>query len=125
VNVILDAGALIAIDRNDRSIAQLLVLARRNQARIFTTPPVVTQVWRNGARQANLARALSVIETEPVSMNIAKRAGELLASSNTSDAVDALVALLVTPGDQVWTSDPNDLQTLLQTRNIPAQIVTV
>jgi predicted nucleic acid-binding protein len=125
VNVILDAGALIAIDRNDKSIAQLLVLARRNQARVFTTPPVVTQVWRNGARQANLARALAVIETEPVGISIAKRAGELLATANTSDAVDALLALLVTPGDQIWTSDPIDIQALLQARNIPAQIVTV
>ena len=125
MNVILDAGALIAIDRNDKSIAQLLVLARRNQARIFTTPPAVTQVWRNGACQANLARALGVIETEPVGLNVAKRAGELLAASNTSDAVDALVALLVTPGDQVWTSDPTDIHALIQARNIPGQIVTV
>lgn len=55
----------------------------------------------------------------------ARRAGELLAATGTVDIVDALLAMLVAPGDQLLTSDPGDLSTLLDARNVRATIVRV
>lgn len=125
MNVILDAGALIAIDRDDRRIGQLLTIARRSGALFMTSAPIVTQVTRNGARQALLSRALRTIEVRSIDQDDAKYAGEILAKTRTSDAVDALLAVLVASGDQVLTSNPEDISTLLTERRIVATIVRV
>lgn len=125
MKLILDAGALIGIDRNDRRVAALIELGRRAGAELVSTAPVMAQAWRNGARQAQLARALPMIDIRPVGIDDAKTAGELLASTNTSDVVDAFLAQLALPGDQILTSDPSDLASLLAARSINAIIVTV
>ena len=125
MKLILDAGALIGIDRNDRRVATLIELGRRAGAELVTTAPVIAQAWRNGARQAQLARALPMVDTRAVGVDDAKAAGELLAASNTSDVVDALLAQLALPGDQTLTSDQHDLATLLAASGINASIVTV
>ncbi len=125
MNLILDAGALIGIDRNDRRVAALIELGRRAGAELLSTAPVLAQAWRNGARQAQLARTLPMIDVRPVGIDEAKAAGELLASASTSDVIDAFIAQLALPGDQLLTSDPRDLKHLLCARNINATIVTV
>jgi len=42
-----------------------------------------------------------------------------------SDVLDALLAALVLPGDQVLTSHSDDLKTLLSARLVAADVVTV
>ncbi len=126
MNLILGAGALIGIDRDDRRTAALIELGRRAAgAELLSTAPVLAEAWRNGARQAQLARALPMIDIRPVGIDEAKLAGELLASAEASDVVDALVAQLARPGDQVLTSDPGDLQNLLSARGVNATIVII
>jgi hypothetical protein len=125
MRLVLDAGALIAIDRNDRRVAGLVALGRRSGAELATSSAVVGQVWRDGARQANLARFLSMLDVAAVDLATAKRAGELLASAGSSDVVDAVLALVVRPGDQVLTSDPGDIGQLLSALRVPAAVVTV
>lgn len=125
MNLVLDAGALIGIDRNDRRVAALIELGRRAGAELVTVAPVLGQAWRDGVRQAQLARHLPMIDIRPVHVDQAKSAGELLASASTSDVVDALLAQLALPGDQVLTSDPGDLRHLLATRDINAIVVSV
>jgi len=125
MRLVLDAGALIAIDRGDRRIAGLIALARRTEGQLITTAPVVAQAWRDGARQARLARAVDLIDVRDVSLTHAKDAGSLLRESKTADVVDALLALLAVPGDQVLTSDPDDLATLLAHRPGPVAVVEV
>lgn len=51
MNLVLDAGALIGIGRDDRRVAGLIELGRRAAARLVTTAPVVGQAWRDGARR--------------------------------------------------------------------------
>lgn len=123
MRLILDAGALIAIDRDDRRLAGLIALGRRAGADLVSVAPVVAQVWRNGARQARLARALPMIDVLDVDLASAQAAGEVLAESGGSDVVDALVALATRPGDQVLTSDPDDLGVLLDARRVKATVV--
>lgn len=123
--MVLDAGALIAIDRDDRRVAGLIELGRRAGAALVTAAPIVAQAWRNGGRQARLARLLPMIDIRPTGVREARAAGELLAASGTADVLDALVALVALPGDQLLTGDPADLQALLTHRPIPLTVVRV
>lgn len=122
MNLVRDAEAIIAMDRDDRRVAGLIELRRRAGASLVTVAPVVAQVWRGGARQRRLARSLpwwtSVARTWH-----RRAADELLAASGSSDAVDALLALVAAPGDQLLTSDPSDLRALLAHRADPVSMV--
>jgi hypothetical protein len=125
VNLVLDAGALIGIERDDRRVAGLIELGRRAGAGLVTVAPVVAQAWRDGARQAPLARWLPMVDVRVTGLSNAKAAGELLAGSGRSDVVDALVALAAVPGDQLLTSDPGDLRALVAQRAMPITVVAV
>jgi hypothetical protein len=125
VNVVLDAGALIGIDRDDRRVAGLVELARRAGASLVTVAPVVAQAWRGSARQARLARHLRMVDVRATGLAEARAAGELCAAAGTSDVVDALLAAVVLPGDQVLTSDPDDVAHLLARRDVRATAVPV
>jgi hypothetical protein len=50
-------------------------------------------------------------------------AGELLAASGTSDAVDATVALLARSGDLLYTSDTGDLRRLCAAAGVKAVVI--
>lgn len=125
MRMVLDAGALIGVDRSDRRVAGLIALGRRAGADLVTTAPVVAQVWRNGTRQVNLARALAMIDVVTMDLDAARSAGELLRVAGGSDVVDASVALLARPGDQIVTSDPDDLDVLVKARPVAVAVVRV
>jgi hypothetical protein len=125
VNLVIDAGALIGIDRDDCRTAGLIELGRRSGATLVTSAPVVAQVWRGSARQARLARLLAMIDVRDARLPDARAAGELLAATGTADVVDALLALVAAPGDQLLTTDPDDLGSLIAERGIPVAVVTV
>jgi hypothetical protein len=125
VNLVLDAGALIGIDGDDRRTAGLIELGRRSGAALVTGAPVVAQAWRGSARQARLARLLAMIDVRSTHLVDARAAGELLAASGKADVVDALLALLAVPGDQLLTSDSDDLGALVEERGIPVTVVPV
>lgn len=61
VTAVLDSGALIAIDRRERAVGAKLRILRIRGAPLRTSAAAVAQVWRNGSRQANLARVLAGI----------------------------------------------------------------
>jgi hypothetical protein len=111
--LVLDAGALIAIDRDDREMLRRVRAAHRTGEPVRTNAMAVAQVWRDGrGRQASLARALRDIDVRPILASDGRKAGELLAAAGSTDAIDATVALLAGPGDRVYTSDPDDLRKL-------------
>ena len=121
--LVLDAGALIAIERRDRATIARLVRAHEEAEPVLTSAAVVAQVIRNRARQVTLERVLAGVEEQTLDSEDARRIGQLLASSITSDVVDAALALLANPGDEVLTSDPDDFRNLLPKRSI--KITTV
>jgi hypothetical protein len=125
MTVVLDAGALIAIDRRDRRVGAMLRLVQAEGIPVRTSGAVVAQVWRDGRTQANLARALRGVEVVGLDAEHGRRVGELLAESRTSDVVDGHVALLADPIGQVLTSDPDELTALLAARRVDATVVTV
>jgi hypothetical protein len=125
VKAVLDAGALVAVDRRDRSVgAQLRVLQQRGTP-LRASAAVVGQIWRDGRKQANLARVLAGVGVERLGEDDGKRIGELLARTGSADVVDAHVALLTEPGDMVLTSDPDDIGVLLRERGVVARVQAV
>jgi hypothetical protein len=60
-----------------------------------------------------------------VDVDDAKRAGELLGRADGADVVDALAVLLALPGDQVLTSDPEDLSRLASANDVDVRVVAV
>ena len=112
MTLVLDAGALIALDENERPMWVRLKAARAAGEVPVTHGGVVAQVWRGGARQARLAQALAGIDVQPLDQPLGKAAGELLAATGRSDAVDAAVVLMANDGDDIITSDPDDLAQL-------------
>jgi hypothetical protein len=124
-SIVLDAGALVAIDRGDRKVGAMLRIACEAKVPVRTSAAIVGQVWRDGAKQARLARVLSGIAVRPVDLDGGKQAGILLGKARTSDVVDAHVASMVAPGDRILTSDPDDIRRLLDARDIDAAIVRV
>jgi predicted nucleic acid-binding protein len=121
--VVLDAGALIAFERNDPRLRTLVELALRHGGILYVAAGVVAQVWRDGRRQARLARLLGsgLVVVEPLDRPEAQAAGVLCARSRTSDVIDASVALLARRHRaKVVTSDPADLRRLDPTLELVA-----
>ena len=111
----LDAGALIAFERNDRRTVAILVRALDHGVELATVAGAVGQVWRDGARQARLARLLGsgTIHVEPLDDRRARAAGQLCGVAGTDDVIDASVVLCArTRGHSVLTSDGDDLHRL-------------
>jgi hypothetical protein len=125
VKAVLDAGALVAIDRRDRAVGAQLRVLQRQSTPVRTSAAVVGQVWRNGRKQANLARVLAGVGIEPLREADGKQIGELLGEAGSSDVVDAHVTLIAAAGDLVLTSDPRDIRTLLRARRVPARAQAV
>src|SRR5688572_13624411 len=113
--IVLDAGALIALDRGDKRMIALLDRALA-QGRTFRVPAgVVGQAWRDGRVQATLARFLRSEEVDiiPLDEQLARSCGELCGTTNSADIIDASVVILARKRrDTIVTSDPNDLRRL-------------
>jgi hypothetical protein len=111
--LVLDSGALIALERNDRKMWRRLKAALLAGEVPVTHGGVVGQAWRGrGSRQALLAKALDGVEIRAIGEALGRAAGELLADSGGSDVIDAALVLLANDGDGIVTSDPHDLEPL-------------
>jgi hypothetical protein len=122
--LILDAGALLAVDRADRAMIARLRVAQQSGLELRSNAMVVAQVWRDRrGRQVTLARLLQAIDVRAVSPGDGREAGALLADAGTADPIDATVALLAVPGDRILTSDSGDLTRLVAAAGNRAVIV--
>jgi hypothetical protein len=113
--VVLDAGALIALERRDRRMVTIADELAMNRLTAHLPAGVLAQVWRGSPRQQPLARLVrhGAVRVEPLSEEVALRVGRLLAAAGTSDVVDGHVALLARGlRATVITSDPEDLHKL-------------
>lgn len=123
--LILDAGALIAIDRSHRQLGLLLRRAYARAIPVRTSAAVVGQVWRAGARQAVLARTLAGVEVRALDEETGRRIGQLLGVSRTTDVVDAHIALITNTEDALVTSDPDDLAHLTACAGVAPRVIRV
>jgi len=122
--LILDARALVAVDRDDRAMIARLRVSQQHGLELRTNAMVVAQVWRDRhGRQANLARLLRAVDVRAISQRDGREAGVLQAAAGTADAIDATVVLLAAPGDRIVTSDPGDITVLAAAAENRAVIV--
>lgn len=113
--VTLDAGGLIALDRDDRRVVVLLARARETGAPVTVPAPALAQAIRRPERQVRLSRLIRQPGTDVISLGRvdATHIGRLLAASGTSDIADAHVVICARrAGQPVVTSDPGDLRQL-------------
>jgi predicted nucleic acid-binding protein len=112
-SLVLDAGAFVAVDRNDRAMIARLRVAQRSEIALRTSAIVISQVWRDPlGRQAQLARLLHAVEVRGVDDPLGREAGVLIGQAQTQDPIDATVVLVADHGDRILTSDPEDIQHL-------------
>jgi hypothetical protein len=114
VVIALDAGALIALERDDLEMWDRLRVASGAGLRVLVPMAALAQVWRGGPRQALLVRALQLCELVSFD-DLAHASGVLCGESATTDVVDASVALTAVRqrATVVCSSDPEDLAHLL------------
>ena len=113
--ITLDAGGLIALDREARRVVVLLARARETGARVTVPAIALAQAIRRPEQQARLARLVRQPTTDVIALDRvdATNVGRLLAASGTSDITDAHVVICARrSGQRVVTSDPGDLRTL-------------
>ena len=128
--LVLDTGALIALDRNDRTVWAMLRNAADDSAQVSVPAGVIAQAWRDGSRQALLSRALTHCDEVPLEGSLARATGLLCGRAGTADIVDASVALVAAARAQTGpaaliTSDPTDLRDLLQTLDASVRLVAI
>ncbi len=124
--MVLDAGALIAVERGDREMMAILKRERGQDRAPVTHGAVLGQVWRGAAgRQGALARLLPGVDVHPVDAALGRQAGVLLGRARRSDVVDAVVVLLARDGDEVFTSDPGDLRALARSAGTHLDLIAI
>ncbi len=113
MKLVLDSGALIALERNDRAMWRRIKAAQLAGQVPVTHGGVVGQAWRSGGpRQALLSKALSGIDVRALDEALGRAAGQLLHRTRQTDVIDAALVLLAGDGDQIITSDLDDLESL-------------
>lgn len=106
--VTFDTGMLIALERRKSGALALLRACRLSKARI-TIPAAVVAEWWRGAHPALLEGST----LEPLSAELARSAGMLLAQTHGANAIDAIViASAAQRRDLVVTGDQTDLDVL-------------
>ena len=113
--ITLDAGGLIALDRNDRRVLALIARARECRMRITIPAAALAQAIRNPARQARLSRLIRQADTDLIALDgpDATDVGLLLARTGTADVVDAHVVVCARRAKQaIVTSDADELRRL-------------
>lgn len=113
--VTLDAGAMIALDRDDRRVIALLARAHDLGERVTVPATALAQAIRKPARQARLVRLIRQPTTDLRALDgpDATAVGMLLAASRTADIVDAHVVICARrAGQAIATSDSRDLARL-------------
>lgn len=110
---VLDTGALVGFDRNDRRVVAIVARALEHRDPLVVPAGVVAQAWRDGRTQVRLSRLLGspVCEIVPLDDHAARSVGQLCGATSTDDITDAAVALTARQRSlRVITSDPDDIR---------------
>jgi predicted nucleic acid-binding protein len=110
-----DTGVLIGIGRRDTAAWAWLKRAAERGGPPLVCTAAVAECWRDGRRQALLARALDVCDLAPIDLELARAAGEALANVPGAATIDALVAATAArAGALLVTADVGDLVPLAE-----------
>lgn len=122
-NVVYDAGALIAADRNDRRMWAAHRI-RLEHDMIPVAPTVVIAHVSRSSRQVQLRRFLRGCEVVALTESLAHETGALLATSTTNDVIDAVVVIeAVRRSAVIVTSDRYDIARLVDALGAGVDII--
>jgi predicted nucleic acid-binding protein len=113
--LLLDSGAIVALERGDARTRERVRAAASLGVRIAVPTAVVAETWRAGARSARAAALLGddCCDVEDLTQPLARAAGTALGQVRDAGAVDAMVmAHAAVRGDVVMTADYDDLDRL-------------
>ena len=106
-----DTGALIALERRQLRMKEVLERAMARDLPITVPADVVGEWWRG--RTDLRESILASVDVEPLTETLARRAGEALAAVRGATLVDAVVmASAASRGDVVYSGDVEDLDRL-------------
>lgn len=130
--LVLDTEGLAKLAVGDARTRGYLDSARKRGARVAVSAITLTEALRGGPRDPAVHRVLSRIIVISVTEGIARRAGELLGATGLSGhrcAIDAVVAATALHAKRpvvLLTSDPDDLNKLVEESERPkAQRIVV
>lgn len=112
MSLLLDAGALIAFERGSRTVQAFLERAQRAGEPVRTTTTVIAQVFRKPAAQVALTRLLRGVDEQSLDGERARKTGAMLSAAGCSDVVDGSLVEAARDGDEILTSDPDDILAL-------------
>lgn len=118
--LVLDSEGLSKLAAGDSRVRAYLETARVRGARVVVSAVTLAEVLRGGARDATVHRVLSRIVTVPITPELGRMAGELLGATGLSghrcaiDSVVAATALVMARPVVLLTSDPDDLNRLVE-----------
>ena len=108
-----DRGALIAAERNDRTMWALHAGFLAEEVVPTVPAAVLAEAWRGGSRQAGLARFLALCDTEDLTEGQARDVGVLAGKSRHDDVVDvAVVEGAIRRRDAVVTSNATHIRAI-------------
>lgn len=113
MTLILDAGALVGYERRSRTVRAFLERAQRSGVEVRTTTGAVAQVWRDGSRQVRLAMLVRGLDEVELTAGRSRLIGVLLGRAGHTDVVDGSVVDVAADGDEILTSDPDDIAALV------------
>ena len=106
-----DTGMLVALERRKQRAWEVYRRLRERKASVTIPTPVLGEWWR---ARTDLREAICLsARIEPLTMTIARQAGEALAAVPSAGTIDAFVMSSASlRGDVVFTSDFEDLEKL-------------
>lgn len=114
-SLVLDAGALIAVERHERSMWALLTEARERGTETIVPTSALAQAWRGGPRSAPISRLLEACTLDGLDVDRAQQVGLRLGAREMADVPDAhVVCCAVERGAAVATSDADDMRALAE-----------
>lgn len=125
--LVLDSEGLSKLATGDPRVRAYLETAGVRGARVVVSAITLVEVLRGGSRDAAVHRVLSRIATVPVTPELARAAGELLGATGLSghrcaiDSVLAATALIMARPVVLLTSDPDDLNRLVEELDCPKE----
>jgi hypothetical protein len=126
VGVTYDTGALVAGERNDRSMWALHAGFLAEEVAPTVPVPVLAEAWRAGPRQARLSQLLAGCHIEPMSEAQARDVGLLCGRAAHDDIVDvAVVEGAIRRDDAVVTSNESHIRNISQSAGARLRIERV
>lgn len=115
--LVLDTGALVALERGDERAFEHLVTAARRGFLVVVPTLVVMEALRGARAPQRLSQILKRLDAElPLVPEISHLVQGLRMRAGTGSDTDAVVVLeaLAVPGSAILTGDPADIHALLE-----------